>query len=82
MTSSSQNATFEHCISRWIPRPFVSGPATFITRRPQLLAKFPTSQLPGTRAAEAKSITVPLRFIFRAFSQFLQELQQGQPLLF
>ncbi len=33
MTSSSQNATFEHCISRWIPRPFVSGPATFITRR-------------------------------------------------
>ncbi len=33
MTSSSQNATFEHCISHWMPRRCASGPATFITRR-------------------------------------------------
>ncbi len=33
MTSCSQNATFEYCISHWMPRRCVSGPATFITRR-------------------------------------------------
>jgi hypothetical protein len=30
MASSSQNATFEHCISQWMPRPRVSGPLRFV----------------------------------------------------
>jgi hypothetical protein len=30
MISSSQNATFEHCISHWMPRPCVSAGRTSI----------------------------------------------------
>ncbi len=29
MISSSQNATFEHCISHWLPRPCVSAGEDF-----------------------------------------------------
>jgi hypothetical protein len=83
MASSSQNATFEHCISHWMPRPRVSGPIGGLNGRERLTVDhLNTLAVYAAQCLRSKINTVPLRFILPGLSQFLKQPQQDQPLLF